>query len=217
MLISVKMIDPNGNATRKQYTFNTSIKDLKKGERVLVDTQFGEQVAIVCKYVKNQTATKNVIKRLSIIEAEIIIEFIEKRNLKKLFDKYQFDEANFKGINYNVPTENGYNTKLKAHIKSEEEMYKLGFTNHHEPVWYFSKRIESMPNISFNVSIYKETQKIKIDVLDENFLQPYNYQRMLADDPTFKYAMITHAQVQYWMNYLLENRIISGYIENDYI
>ena len=48
----------------------------------------------------------------------------------------------------------------------------------------------------------KDKTEFRIDVLDENYLQPYNYQRMLKGDPKFLYGLITHVQVQGWMKYL---------------
>ena len=36
----------------------------------------------------------------------------------------------------------GANSKIKAHILSDEEMKEIGFTNYYEPNWYFCKSIK---------------------------------------------------------------------------
>ena len=98
-----------------------------------------------------------------------------------------------------------------------DKMRELGFTDCKEDTWYFCKILKELDEISFNISIQKDGTKFKIDVLDEDYLQPYNYQNMLKRDPKFLYGLITHVQVQGWMKYLQDNGVISGYIANDYI
>lgn len=49
---------------------------------------------------------------------------------------------------------NGINKKIKANLLLDEDMRKLGFTDHREGFWYFSKLIAS--DITFNVTINKK-------------------------------------------------------------
>ena len=119
---------------------------------------------------------------------------------------------------------NGVNSKIKAHILSDEEMKTIGFTNYYEPTWYFCRSIKFPKtkryrgfDISFGVSIPKDGSDIRIDVLDEDFCQPYDYQHMLNKDPKFKPALITFEQVEEYMEYLQSKGILSGHVKGEYI
>ena len=118
----------------------------------------------------------------------------------------------------------GVNKKIKAHILPDEEMRKIGFTDYDKNNWYFCKLIK-FPNtkryrgfeISFNVSIPKNNSDIRIDVLDEAFCQPYDYQYMLNKNPKFVPCLIVKEQVEEWMKYLQNNGVLSGHEEYEYI
>lgn len=118
----------------------------------------------------------------------------------------------------------GTNSKIKAHILSDEEMKEIGFTNYYEPNWYFCKSIKFPKetrykgfDISFSVSIPKDGSDIRIDVLDEDFCQPYDYQSMLRKNPTFEPALIVYEQVEEWMEYLQSKGVLSGHVKGEYI
>ncbi len=118
---------------------------------------------------------------------------------------------------------NCVNAKIKAHILSDEEMREIGFINYNKE-WHFRRSI-TFPreprykgfDISFNVSIPKDGSDIRIDVLDEDFCQPYDYQSILCKNPTFKLALIVYEQVEAWMNYLQSKDVLSGHIKGEYI
>ena len=119
---------------------------------------------------------------------------------------------------------NGVNAKIKAHILSDEEMKAIGFTNYYEPIWYFCRPIKFPKtkryrgfDISFSVKIPKDGSNIRIDVLDEDFCQPYDYQHMLNKDPKFKPALITLKQVEEYMEYLQSKGVLSGHVKGEYI
>lgn len=78
---------------------------------------------------------------------------------------------------------------------------------------YFVRDFE----ISFSVTIPKNGDDIRIDVLDEAFLQPYDYQRILSDHPDHETALIVQEQVERWMDYLQEGGVLSGHIRGEYI
>ena len=126
-------------------------------------------------------------------------------------------------INYNVPLDNKVQNKnIKANILEDIEMRKAGFTDNDKNNWYYCRILnedegKGMMPISFNVTINKKTSKIKIDILDENWLQPYNYQSILERDPSNKFANEIHKKVQHQMKLLMEKGIITGYNENDFI
>ena len=60
---------------------------------------------------------------------------------------------------------------------------------------------------------------IRIDVLDEDFCQPYDYdyQSMLHKNPTFEPALIVYEQVEELMEYLQSKGVLSGHVKGEYI
>ena len=129
----------------------------------------------------------------------------------------------------NVEVNSNYVNKLiKATILSDAEMRRIGFTDYSKDYWHFSKEIK-FPNekkyhgfndeftISFYVTIPKDGSDIDINVLDDAFCQPYDYQRILYNNPKFKVALIVKEQVEKWMAYLQENGVLSGHVYGEYI
>lgn len=119
---------------------------------------------------------------------------------------------------------NCVNAKIQAHILSEPEMRKIGFTDHAKDNWYFcrilrfpKKKLYRDFEVSFSVTIPKNRDDIRIDVLDEAFLQLYDYQRILSDHPDHETALIVQEQVEKWMTYLQESGVLSGHIRGEYI
>lgn len=125
----------------------------------------------------------------------------------------------------------GTNANIKAHILDKQTMKSLKFsenyyegTDHEQysPYWYLNKYI-NLPKkykgteISFNVNIYKDTEEIGIDVLDEAFGQPYDYQLILDKSPNFELALIVQEQVEHFMAKLQKAGVISGHNVGDYI
>ena len=118
---------------------------------------------------------------------------------------------------------NCVNAKIKAHILSEKEMREIGFTEYNKE-WHFRRSI-TFPrkprykgfDISFNVSIPKDGSDIRIDVLNEDFCQPYDYQSILNKNPTFELALIIYEQVEKWMEYLQSKGVLSGHVKGEYI
>ena len=119
---------------------------------------------------------------------------------------------------------NCVNAKIQAHILSEPEMRKIGFTDYAKDNWYFcrilrfpKKKLYRDFEVSFSVTIPQNGNDIRIDVLDEAFLQPYDYQRILSDHPDHETALIVQEQVEKWMDYLEESGVLSGHIRGEYI
>ena len=116
------------------------------------------------------------------------------------------------------------NKLIKATILSDEKMREIGFTDYSKDNWYFC-RIIKFPKekryrgfeISFSVTIPKDNSDIQIDVLDEDFLQPYDYQYMLDKNPTFKPCLIVKEQVEEWMKYLQDSGVLNGHVYGEYI
>ena len=119
-------------------------------------------------------------------------------------------------INENVPLDSrNQNANIKANILSDDMMREIGFTDYAKDTWYFSRRVGDKDcDISFNVTINKKSKAIEIDVLDELFLQPYDYQMYIGTIPL---ANRVYDDVQKWMKYLMDNGVIYGYTLGDYI
>lgn len=118
---------------------------------------------------------------------------------------------------------NGVNKKIKAHIFSDEKMRMMGFTDHCKDRWYFCKMLELQKKggydcgISFSVTIPKDGSDIRIDVLDEWACQPYDYQRLLAENPRNTVAKSVNEQVEAWMEELQKAGILEGHVRGEYI
>ena len=127
----------------------------------------------------------------------------------------------------------GVNVKIKALILSDESMEEIGFninyyegTDHEEysPYWRFTKTIQfpkekrwKYIEIDFDVKIPKDGSDLDIVVLDMEFGQIYDYQRILHSNPNHECANIVKEQVEKWMTYLQENGVISGHEYGEYI
>ena len=112
-------------------------------------------------------------------------------------------------------------------------MKEIGFhknyydgTDHEEysQYWYFSRMIQFPKEkrwkdveISFNVHIPKDGSDLNIMVLDDDFLQPYDYQDLLSKNPKNECANIVKEQVEKLMKYLHDNGVLSGHIYGEYI
>lgn len=112
---------------------------------------------------------------------------------------------------------NGLNANIKAHILPDDKMYQLGFTDCSKNVWYFHECWGDI-EISFNVRIPKDNPKdLKIDVLDEYFLQPYDYQYILSRIPDQKVALMVKNRVNKCMTHLIDGGVLSGWKVGDYL
>lgn len=139
-----------------------------------------------------------------------VIEFIKKDGL--------YNNLPTPKINYEVPTnKRGQNSNIKLNPNLKEEtLLDFGFAKEPTSEFYMMSKLTS--DISFNIEIDIETNDISIEVLDEDFLQPYDYQIMLKN-PNYvpKIAKIVHHKVQKIMKELMDSGIIVEYKENDYI
>lgn len=117
--------------------------------------------------------------------------------------------------------EHGNNAAIKVHILDNATMELNGFrwVNEH---WYVCKHV--FGDITFNMTIFSE-DNWQIDILDENFLQPYDYQYMWekaveADKPLSEVPpamVITDWNVTKIMESLKKAGIISGWEVGDYV
>lgn len=115
--------------------------------------------------------------------------------------------------------DNGTNAAIRAHVLSDRRMRELGFTDYAKDTWYFCRMLHPIKyEISFNVSIKKNNpDDLRIDILDEDFLQPYDYQYMLSNGSTNKVALAVKEQVDKLMMYLIDNGVLSNWQVGDYV
>lgn len=88
---------------------------------------------------------------------------------------------------------------MKVNVLKAKQMRDIGFTDYFTPNWYFGKRICEKYPVTIIFSINKKTKNCKIDILDENFLQPYPYEK---DKEIYNNA-------QKWVDYMIECGIFS--------
>ena len=116
----------------------------------------------------------------------------------------------------------GVNKKISANILEENIMREIGFSDWNKDVWYYSRMVKfpskySDFEVSFSVSIPKDGSEIRIDVLDEAFCQPYDYQKILEKDEKFECAVIVDEFVEKHMEFLQEKGVLTGHIKGEYI
>lgn len=114
----------------------------------------------------------------------------------------------------------GTNVAIKAHILPDDEMYTIGFTDRDPSKWYYYRMVPGLGKgieISFNVTIPKDGSDIEIITLDEDFLQPYNYESILERNPNLECALKVRDFVEEQMKYLQDTGVLSGHRKGNYI
>lgn len=119
-------------------------------------------------------------------------------------------------INKDVPLdERGQNANIKFHVLNKETMNSYGFGYTYER-WLFNVGLTD--TISMNIAISDDGEGL-IDILDDDFLQPYDFQSMIINDgnnaPSI--AKTTQKKVYEIMEGLIYSGIISGWNVGDYI
>lgn len=119
-------------------------------------------------------------------------------------------------INEDIPLdERGQNANIKFHVLDKETMNSYGFGYTYER-WIFNVGITD--TISMNITISDNGEGL-IDILDDDFLQPYDFQSMIINSgnnaPTI--AKTIQKKVYEIMNNLVYGGIISGWNVGDYI
>jgi len=183
------------------------------------DVEAKKNADFLIKHLLKARYRENLIGEIKEIKDEEFLSYDD------IYNKYGEVKEILPVINTNVKVnKNCVNAKIKANILSENKMREIGFTDYGKTNWFFSRGIKfpkekrySGFDISFQVSIPKNGDDIRIDVLDEDFCQPYDYQKMLNENPDFEPALIVREQVEEWMEYLQKNNVLSGHIRGEYI
>lgn len=129
-------------------------------------------------------------------------------------------------VEVEVDSRTGLNKNIKFSCLSNKQMKKAGFTfNEEYKVWdkVINIKFPQIPyytdlEISLLISVSADNEALNnIQVIDDEFGQPYDYQYMLMKDPTFLLGLIVQQQVEIEMHKLVRYGIISGWNEGDYI
>ena len=109
--------------------------------------------------------------------------------------------------------EHGNNAAIKVHILDDATMKLNGFKWVNE-YWYFCNPVYK--DITFNFTIYSE-DNWRIDILDEWFCQPYDYQAMYESGNYRPVVLTVMENVNEIMDSFVHKGIISGWKVGDYI
>lgn len=113
--------------------------------------------------------------------------------------------------------EHGNNADIKVHILDDATMKLNGFRRFIDGVdhwWYFCQRVYK--GITFNMTIY-DSGDWAIDILDECFCQPYDYQAMYEKGNHSPVVLTVMENVNEIMVWLKQIGIISGWEVGDYL
>lgn len=214
---------------KDNYSTNKEEAVLKLTRNVLLSNNFTEGKIVKNNHVFNYGTQEITVKGNEIISVRTdksITEFNisnERRTyIESKLNLISFGESNSEQYRIQPPakdelTSKGFTNRIKlTSDQTVESLLNYGFSNHHEPTLYFCRML--IDEISFNINIDKKSLKIKnIDVLDEDFLQPYDYQRILMSDTNHKYARMVFDKVDVILSKLQSDGIIEGYTKGMYI
>lgn len=109
-----------------------------------------------------------------------------------------------------VQDQNGLNMEIGSKILSDADMHKAGFTSHEEGRWYFVKTIA--PETTLNINIPMNGDRLRVDVIDEDCGQPYDYQRIKCE-----FASKVERAVNIELKRLSDAGIITGFAWGMYV
>lgn len=128
--------------------------------------------------------------------------------------KQNIPRFSIEGVAY---TKHHNNAALSMHPLDDATMRELGFTDLRKGYWYLCRRVSTDSDITLNAHIAKDGHDWRIDVLDENFCQPYDYQYLLSVNPTLEYANNVANECEKWYRRLSEWGLLSGWHEGMYV
>lgn len=114
-------------------------------------------------------------------------------------------------------TRHGNNAALSIHVLDDAAMRALGFTDYVPEDWYLWKSVSDDYTTSLDVTAAKDGSDWRIDVLDEDFGQPYDYQWLLSRNPDLAYARKVAANVERGLRVLADAGVLVGWKEGMYV
>ena len=114
-------------------------------------------------------------------------------------------------------TSKGFTNRIKiSENQTKATLLEYGFTNHNKSTLYYMEMIDS--NTSFNLTVSVSTLEIKnIDVLNEEWLQPYDYQAEILKGEYSGKTRNVYNKVNNILSKLQKDGIIIGYEKGMYI
>jgi len=128
--------------------------------------------------------------------------------------KQNIPRFSIEGVTY---TKHHNNAALSMRPLDDMTMRELGFTDHREGYWYLCRSVSRDHDMTMNVDIAKDGSDWQIDVLDERFCQPYDYQYLLSVNPTLDYANNVADECEKWFRKLSDWGLLSGWHEGMYV
>lgn len=127
----------------------------------------------------------------------------------------EIEDCNMK-INFEVPTNaEGQNSRIVPHFKATPKKLLTNGFCYLDGEYNLLKKV--FDSISFHISVNLLENSVEIDILDENCLQPYDYQDDIRKGRISSCTKLVHKKVQDIMKDLIDKEIIMGYSPNDYI
>lgn len=108
-------------------------------------------------------------------------------------------------------------TCASSPTRPDAEMRAYGFTDHVPEEWYLCRKVSEDGTTTLNLTIAKDGSDWVIDVLDEYFLQPYDYQGLLKRNPDNGYARAVADECERQYRLLTEAGILTGWHEGMYV
>lgn len=114
-------------------------------------------------------------------------------------------------------TSKGFTNRIKINPnQTKDTLMMYGFTNFNRPTLFYMKMVDQ--NISFNLSVDVDSLEItNIDILDENWCQPYDYQHHIMSGNITGKARNTYNKVNNILSKLQNDGIIIGFEKGMYI
>lgn len=111
--------------------------------------------------------------------------------------------------------EHGNNADIQVHVLSDERMREIGFVSTGENSWFIGRGLCN--SVSFDFFIKEGGKEWYIDIVDDDFGQPYDYQYYLTLKNPPKFAYMVKAKVDKYMRWLVKEGVISNWKVGDYI
>lgn len=114
-------------------------------------------------------------------------------------------------------TNKGFTNRIKvSKNQTKESLLNYGFTNYNRPTLYYAEMIDK--NTSFNLSVCVDTLEVQsIDILNEDWLQPYDYQSEILSGQYSGKARNVYNKVNNVLLKLQKDNIITGFEKGMYV
>ena len=112
------------------------------------------------------------------------------------------------------------NKRIKGIVKSDDEMKSYGFRyidSVSRPYWVYFSMLHLELHIEFSIRLFPDSDDVQIDVLDDDFCQPYDYQAMMDAHPYSVLPRKIFHEVDRVMHDLQNSGFITGYSTGMYV